>query len=312
MFTAGIFIVFPLIDYARYRTGCAVPSRAPNSSKATLLNLPYNAAWRLNESVIVGLHNSYHQQSVSATLVTEWAFSHPSLDEQLRLGYREIEIDVHLSTDQSFRVFHITLLDEGSSCSCYVDCLNIIKKWTEANTNHTPIVIQLEPRGFNYNNMFCTDDVDSSTQAWAFRELRDITVEALGSKLLYPDEVIGSYKSLHEALTTGGWPKVGHLLGRIIVTINLFGSNEACRDRYLEAPGRRPFFTRASGISPEKMTNYSAFIEEGSPTTIRLANAQGMIVRHRIIAEKPEYGADFLARRTAFPATTFAYDLSPV
>ena len=50
---------------------------------------------------------SYHQKGPLGNIISEWDYSHPPLEEMLARGYRELEIDIHWSADQQFRVFHL-------------------------------------------------------------------------------------------------------------------------------------------------------------------------------------------------------------
>jgi hypothetical protein len=191
---------------------------------------------RLNESLLVGLHNSYHQSPPLASLVQSWGYSHPSLYDQLTLGYREIEIDVHWERNgQDWRVFHVILMDQRTSCTCLSDCLGQVRRWMDepVNADHSPIWIHLEPRGYKYHDLFC-ERKDAQTR---MLELQQEVFDMFNDRLYYPDELTDGFQNIHEALSSRGWPSVKRLRGKILFNLNLFSSNMACKELYWKAAG---------------------------------------------------------------------------
>jgi hypothetical protein len=90
----------------------------------------------LNASLLVGLHNSYHQNSPLGFLVQPWSYAHPSIYDQLKLGYRELEIDVSWKTGAlRWRVMHVSVIDAATSCACLSDCLGQIDRWMNEPAN---------------------------------------------------------------------------------------------------------------------------------------------------------------------------------
>ncbi|HEV3137308.1 MAG TPA: Ca2+-dependent phosphoinositide-specific phospholipase C, partial [Pirellulales bacterium] len=72
---------------------------------------------RINQLQFIGTHNSYHVRapSKSGREVREWNYSHAPLDVQLDRGVRSFELDLH-DRDGVFEVFHVPILDEGTTC----------------------------------------------------------------------------------------------------------------------------------------------------------------------------------------------------
>jgi len=98
-------------------------------------------------------------------------------------------------------------------------------------------VIHIEPRGFNYNNLWCTAEKGND----AMIQLRDTIFETLGTEKIYhpamltrncpPTMASGDCmsrppaSSILDALERFGWPQVSALAGRFVLSMNLFGSN---------------------------------------------------------------------------------------
>ncbi len=69
---------------------------------------------RINQIQFIGTHNSYHVRGAT-NRVREWNYSHAPLDVQLDRGVRSFELDLHYKQGE-FEVFHVPLLDQGSTC----------------------------------------------------------------------------------------------------------------------------------------------------------------------------------------------------
>ena len=61
-------------------------------------------------------------------------YSHPTLTEQLSLhGIRQFELDVHLSKEGEFEVFHLQKIDARTSCATLAACLEECLAWSIAH-----------------------------------------------------------------------------------------------------------------------------------------------------------------------------------
>lgn len=262
--------------------------------------------------------------------------SYPSLTKQLEYGYREFEIDIHLDGGGFFRVYHVRLFDESTSCSCLAQCLQHFVDWSNRHPGHSPGVIHIEPRGFNYNNLFC----DEYRGLPAMRALRDEIVNTLGQeKLFVPAQLLRGCPpsesdaqcmarvpepNILAALAKHGWPLVSAMSGRFVVSMNLFGKahktppdgNEDCRRFYLALEndpesktmpfGGMPLFTRTDdGIAGAASSNYSAF-EERDGTSAQTMGRYGMIMRWVFIRE-PDKAQEITDRFANFPSQLINY-----
>jgi hypothetical protein len=243
VFTLTLIVVGPIFSAAsfyRSRGGCEM--NVDRIVTNTYSPVPFNFTSEngpdvpLDKSLMVGLHNTYHQISPVAGIIQSWGYSHPSLFNQLELGYREIELDVHWPRNaKSWRVFHVTMIDQGTSCSCLIDCLGQIRRWMDEamNKDHTPILIHIEPRGYGYNDLFC-ERTDGEAR---LAHLQQLLFDTFSDRIYFPDELTANYSSIYDALQGRGWPTVGAMKGKVLFNLNLFGSNDACRPMYHAAEG---------------------------------------------------------------------------
>ena len=172
------------------------------------------------------------------------SYSHPSLEQQLELGYREIEIDVHWKTNAvDWKVFHVMLVDQRTSCSCLKDCLGQVRAWMDKpeNENHSPILFHIEPRGYKYNDSFCARADGAARMA----HLQQMLFDIFSDKIYFPDELTAGYSTMYAALQGRGWPHVEDMKGKLVLNLNLFGSNAPCRKLYWDSEGAS-FATRLS------------------------------------------------------------------
>ncbi|GAB4822596.1 hypothetical protein N2152v2_009642 [Parachlorella kessleri] len=136
-------------------------------------------------------HNSYHiapreellQKVMSNPLVkallpesdflpAAWEYTHLALDQQLDLGVRGFELDLHADPlgglyaqaaglrlagvsgwldipelqEPGFKVLHVPDLDFNATCYTLKSCLAGIKRWSDAHPQHLPISIYMESK----------------------------------------------------------------------------------------------------------------------------------------------------------------------
>ncbi|MFT7578618.1 MAG: hypothetical protein ACI9MR_000276 [Myxococcota bacterium] len=197
------------------------PDTAPDTSIVGTLD----DILRLNHLQLMGTHNSYHQRGEVVIHPTH-DYSHLSLSAQLDLGVRAFEIDIHnpesLVEADDYAVYHITVLDPGSSCLSLKACLGAVVAWSDANPFHVPIAIWIEPKG--------------DAGGFAIEDLPRLDTVIAGvvpeGKRITPASVQGARASLREALTLDGWPTLADSRGKIIFALL---DTEAPRDVYTES-----------------------------------------------------------------------------
>lgn len=227
---------------------------------------------RFNEIQYVGTHNSYHiapwpelaQRAIhtgyvesadwpAAKLFSALDYTHPPLGEQLEMGLRMFELDVHYDPQggkfsngghiaalkrivpgryaeldpagdlrqPGFKVFHGGL-DMGSHCMLLRDCLRTLSQWSKANPRHFPLVIQIEAKSG------AKPAIDASyipvTEAPFGREqwaaLENEIVENIGAdNIVTPAEVKGRARNLSSAIKQKGWPTLDRMAGRFVLLL---------------------------------------------------------------------------------------------
>jgi len=157
---------------------------------------------------VAGTHNSYHIAPLIAFDASH-KYTHVPLDQQLAGGLRAFELDLHLRADGVFEIYHIAIIDTGTTCATLDDCLGVIATWSSAHPKHTPITIWFELKDDTGGNMI-TDIVPVE---------QVITKVFAKDKLITPVWLRGSYASPHERITMAGWPTLQEAQGKIMFAI---------------------------------------------------------------------------------------------
>ena len=268
--------LLPLTLFLATLAGCAVdPGTEPGESEDAITNA---RELRMNELQVKATHNSYHKAKFffpSKSL----NYNHKPLDEQLeRQGVRAFELDLHYDAKgKRFDVYHVDD-DRGTTCDQLVDCLRVIKRWSDGHLGHAPIVIQLE-----------TKDTFATVDGAAYYDTLEKEIRSIwpADRLVTPDLVRAGAPTLREAVTTRGWPVLRSVRGRVMFTIA--GSDEHAR-----------FYTRNGTnldgrvlfVSAPTSVPYAAFTviddPEGAGDAIRAAVRDGFIDRTRADADLKE------------------------
>ena len=276
---------------------------------------------RLNEIQVLGTHNSYHVQPVPELIDIFLAFdpdailleyTHRPLEEQFELlGIRQIELDVWFDPDgglfaeplglealtgmvvhlpefdpPGLKVQHIADIDFVSTCTLLVDCLGILKTWSDANPRHVPIMVLIEAK----------DDPPPNIPAIPFVFPLPFGPEAFDAldaeilsvfppeQILTPDDVRGARASLDEAIRKDGWPTLRELRGKVLFALDNGGQYLADYVDGHPALAGRVLFTDSPPGSPE-----AAFVKLNEPVTeeklITKLVRKGYVVRTRADAD---------------------------
>jgi hypothetical protein len=233
---------------------------------------------RLNHLQVKGTHNSYHIAAKDA--IPPLAYTHAPLDVQFReQGVRQIELDTHYNYLKNiYEVYHLGLIDEGTTCRVFVDCLKVVKGWSDENPAHQPIFIQIEPK-------------DAPTQDEAeglFQQLEgDVLSVFPRSRVIAPDDVRGSAASVREGLAAKGWPTLGEVRGKVLFFVDNSGS---FRDYYTH--GNKNVDGRLMFIDGDLDSPWAGVILANTPDTdaakIAAALKANLIVRTRADGDNVE------------------------
>ncbi|MCJ2184473.1 phosphatidylinositol-specific phospholipase C1-like protein [Novosphingobium sp. 1949] len=293
---------------------CAQPLRAEE------------APLRLNDILAIGTHNSYKQAIPAQTmarlrakdpaLATSLDYAHRPLREQLDVGARQIELDVWYDPKgglyamgardpdllkPGFKVQHMAGLDTRSSCARLVQCLTILRDWSDAHPGHTPILL-----------MFNTYDSSPLVKAAPFTEAAYDALDAevrsvlAPEKLITPDDVQGAYPTLRDAVLADNWPTLAEARGRF-----LFALDENARKVALYRGKRRSLEGRVFFVNTDADSPAAAYMTINDPlrdaARIRAAVKAGFLVRTRADDGTIEARANDTARLKAALASGAQY-----
>jgi hypothetical protein len=184
---------------------------------------------RINQLQVVGTHNSYHvrEKPIKSGRASEWNYTHPPLDVQLERGVRSFELDLHWRGGE-FLVFHVPIIDEGTTCRTLADALATVRKWSEAHPQHVPIsfLFELKSEGPGLDKRI------KHVDAAGLDQLDGVLKSGFGAgQIITPDVVRGDSPTLREAVTTRGWPTLEAARGKVLFILHDDGKQ---RDLYTE------------------------------------------------------------------------------
>jgi hypothetical protein len=174
-------------------------------------------------------------------------YNHPDFNEQLNAGLRNLEIDVYYDPTGNrfnkpasyeilkkqgvadlapydaedldkpgFKVMHIADIDFRTHYNTLKKALQALKDWSDKNPDHIPIFIQIEAKDSGMAILPNAAEVLKFDKK-AFDELDQEVVSVLGrKKIITPDDIKGSYKTLNEAVLHNNWPAVNDAKGKFI------------------------------------------------------------------------------------------------
>jgi len=305
-----------LVYVAGLVAALALPAAAPARPPAG------KGAVRMNETQVIGTHNSYKRE-LSRAEEAEYdrivkrpgdyrqylAYSHASITRQLRSqSVRALELDLYGDpagglyaeplirrrlglgplSDPAWRrpgtkVLHIADLDYRTTCVLLVRCLRQVRRWSEADRGHVPILIQLELKRSDRRAVEQGGVVAPPWELAALnrldREIRSVFSER---ELITPDDVRRRGLTLEQSVRRFGWPDLRRARGKVAF---LFDNDPGPISTAYTA-GRpnlegRVVFTNSRPGSPD-----AAFVKRNEPRNqntaqIRQLVRQGYLVRTR-------------------------------
>ncbi|EIZ77426.1 hypothetical protein WSK_4040 [Novosphingobium sp. Rr 2-17] len=275
------------------------------------------ARLRLDQVQELGSHNSYKRYPSPAeeqhirTLAPEYwdglAYGHPPLEAQFAIGIRQIEIDVapdpdgglylapYLDTTPDARrsmmapgakVLHFPQLDVETHCLTFRACLATLRRWSDAHPDHLPLTVLVNASDFPPIAGLWTHDARFDEAGLAMLD-SDILSEIGRSRVITPDDVRGSYRSLADAVRAHAWPTLGNARGKF-----MFVLDAAERHYALYAKGHASLLGRVMfGYYPETAPEAAIFnIQDprGQEARIGRLVREGFLVRTRADADTQE------------------------
>ena len=296
----------------------------------------------LNDLMTVGTHNSY-KQAISPkiyALVLAAApreglgldYHHPPLNDQLDDGARGLELDVAydpqggrfahpvgpklagetLSDDYvaammkpGFKVMHIQDIDFRSSCITFVECLTVIRNWSDAHPDHTPILITINAKDDASPAPGGVAALKYDTAAYDALDAEIASVMTPGKYLITPDMIQGKWRTLREAVVHGAWPTLGASRGKFLIALDEDPPKVA-----VYRGARRSLEGRMMFIYTDENNPASAYItlnEASDAPRITAAVKAGFLVRTRADADTVEARATDTRRRAIALASGAQY-----
>jgi Phosphoinositide phospholipase C, Ca2+-dependent len=297
---------------------------------------------RLNQTQVIGSHNSYHIQpreplfsalrGFDPLLAAGIEYTHSPLgvqfdDEEVR----QIELDVFADSagglyDQrailpllglpadsgipeleqpGFKVLHIQEIDFESTCVTFVQCLQQVKLWSDAHPRHLPIAILVELKDEPIPDPLQLGFVQPQLIGPAELDALDAEIRSVfpEQQLLTPDAVRGSHATLEDAILTDGWPALGAARGKVMFLMDNGGHY---RTDYLAGHPNldgRILFTNADPGLPD-----AAFVKRNDPLGPNTAVIQDLVRRGYLVRTRAD--ADTIQARTGDTAQRDAALLS--
>ena len=194
--------------------GCGAAETGPQDKEpAPSFSYPSDGTLRLQHLQCKSTHNSYHLEPEGNTL-PDWAYSHLELAQQFsEQGVRHVELDIRYDyANEHFAVYHLKVIDEVTSCETLVDCLANMKSWSDSHPAHHPLVAQLEIK-----DAYPGDDLAEDY----FNKLhQEVLAVWPRERLVTPADVRGNAATVGQAVRAEGWPTLGKLRGKLLVTID--------------------------------------------------------------------------------------------
>jgi hypothetical protein len=291
----------------------------------------------INQLQSFGTHNSYkvaipeaemaliRERLPNAAITLD--YEHRSLAEQLDKGARQIELDpsddpdgglyatplartilaergvatpdydLSVMAKPGLKVIHVADIDYRSHCLLFVDCLKQVKAWSDAHPRHTPILMMINPKSSGIPWAGAAKVIPWSKAAF---DRMDVEIRSVfsGDQLLTPDDVRGSHGTLREAVTSGGWPKLGQVRGKVIFTMDLSPeANAPYAEDHPSLKGRVAFMTTYPD-APEA-AYFTMNEPEAQQAEIQRLVREGFLIRTRADADTQEARSNTTTRREA-------------
>ena len=197
--------------------------------------------------------------NIDAQMAYSLEYDHIPLKEQLDLGLRNLEMDVlhdpmggryvnpkgleivkqagetpspydfqNKLAQPGLKMFHIQDVDFRSHHLLFKEGLQVLKDWSDANPDHTPVIVTINAKDSNNSQLtpvlpFTAQALDSIDQ-----EIKEVFPM---DQLITPDRVREGFETLEKAVLTQGWPKLKEVKGNFLFVLDESGEK---MNRYLE------------------------------------------------------------------------------
>lgn len=235
---------------------------------------------KMNQTQVIGSHNSYKigiEKPLMDIILSKnpeaigLDYTHIPITNQLDLGLRGLEIDVvydpdggwfshpkglemlkaqgletqpynqEAMKDPGFKVLHLPDIDFRSHCPTFKGCLSDIRDWSQAHSDHLPIIITINPKtsGLDRPGFAKVLPFDKKVLDALDKEILEVFN---ADDLITPKQVKGKQKTLRKAIIEKGWPDLSAARGKILF---VFDAGNELIELYLEGDDTyaRPMFS---------------------------------------------------------------------
>ncbi|ASY46363.1 hypothetical protein CJD35_15065 [Sphingobium xenophagum] len=157
------------------------------------------------------------------------------------------------------KVLHVADLDFRSQCPTFRHCLTLMKQWSDATPNHSPVFVLLEPKLSGLDKAIPGATQIPPFDKAAFDEVDDSIRSILGrDKLFTPDDLRGDLPTLEAAALAKRWPTLGQARGKFLFLFLVPGMNLKAFAPYLD--GRPSLQGRAAFVQGQAGMAHTAFM----------------------------------------------------
>lgn len=291
----------------------------------------------MNDLQAIGSHNSYKLAipNPELALIREYReqsaitldYFHKSLNEQLDMGLRQIELDILFDPDggryadpllprltenlpgaleydpsdmyaPGFKVLHAQDIDVRSTCPTWVTCLTEIRDWSDKNPEHVPILIMLNAKTGQSAYPDSIAALDFTEAAFDALDAETLSVFSR-NKIITPDDVRGDANTLREAVISDGWPLLEEARGKVFFALD---EGQEKVERYLRGkPSLEglPMFVNSTSTEADHAAYFTINNPVRDQQRIQDAVKTGFIVRTRADANTIEARENSTVRRDA-------------
>jgi hypothetical protein len=119
--------------------------------------------------------------------------------------------------------------DSGTTCPTFQNCLETLLEWSEANEQHHPLMIWIEPKDWPEQ---AVDIITTVEFSGILQDIEDEIAEFWPrNRTIAPDDVRGEWPTLNEGVVNDGWPLLEESRGKAIFVLLARGD---MRDLYLD------------------------------------------------------------------------------
>jgi hypothetical protein len=231
-----------------------------SAAGAPALGASRGAPVRMNETQVIGTHNSYHreisplEQATYDQLIRKpgdyaqfLAYSHASLTNQFeRQDVRGVELDLFPDPQgglyseplvrrklglgplpdpawlqPGIKTFHVADLDYNTTCVRFVSCLEQVRDWSKDHPDHVPLLIMLE---LKQSIPEVVQGGGAASPPWDGGALDSLDAEirsVFGEEdMITPDDVRRRGLTLEESVLRRGWPTLRRSRGKVVFLLD--------------------------------------------------------------------------------------------